>query len=88
MSAKSRSSVIGQRPSEAQTSNRCLVVCAGQPLLGDRLHIVTACDDQFRRAGTEVLIELEFHAALRPGRSTKRPRLISAPYAMVARMSS
>jgi hypothetical protein len=49
---------------------------------------VTACDDQFRRAGTEVLIELEFHAALRPGRSTKRPRLISAPYAMVARMSS
>ena len=56
--------------------------------LFSRLHIVAAFANQVRGTRSEVLVELEFHAALWPGRSTKRPRLISAPYASEARMSS
>jgi hypothetical protein len=40
---------------------------------------VPGLGDEPRSPRTEVLIELELHAALCRGRSTNRPRLISAP---------
>ena len=40
------------------------IIGAGEPLLRDGLHLMAARDDQFRGAGTEVLVEFEFHAAL------------------------
>src|ERR1035437_1074495 len=55
------------------------VVGSTQILLRDGFHIVPSLCKEPRSSRTEVLIKLELHAALWPGRSTNRPRLISAP---------
>ena len=52
---------------------------ATQYFLKDSCDIVPRRREKVRRSRTEVLVELELHAALLPGKSTYRSRLISAP---------
>jgi hypothetical protein len=56
-----------------------LVPPTTEPLREDGLHIVASIREKARRSGTQILVELESHAALLPGKSTYRSRLISAP---------
>lgn len=65
-----------------------LVVRTAESLLENRCDIVAGFTEEVRRSRTEVLVQLELHAALLPGKSTYRSRLISAPYAIAARTSS
>jgi hypothetical protein len=44
----------------------------------DGFDIVASLGEKARRSGAEVLVQLESHAALLPGKSTYRSRLISA----------
>lgn len=52
---------------------------AAAPFVQNSMNFVAGLTKQRRGPGAEVLVEFELHAALLPGRSTKRSRLISAP---------
>ncbi len=56
-----------------------LVGSAAKAFLPDRLDITAGLLKEMNGARTEVLIQFESHAALLPGKSTKRSRVISAP---------
>src|SRR5271157_1146546 len=65
-----------------------LVSSAPKTFRPDGLNIMTGLIEKMNGSRTEILVQFELHAALIPGKSTKRSRLISAPYAMAAKTSS
>lgn len=65
-----------------------LIGAAGEVFLLDGVRVVATLDEYAQGSISEILVQLELHAALEPGRSMKRSRLISAPYAIAARRSS
>ncbi len=78
-----------QGPSLRAADLQQVLVCGGaQPLVQNRRNLVTCFPEEFDGASTEILVQLEIHAGRSSGISTKRFRLISAPYVMQARMSS
>ncbi len=62
-----------------QTSNRVSSLARLSSFLQDRLGVMTCFEKKVDCPGTQVLVQFPFHAALLPGKSTNRSRLISAP---------
>lgn len=52
---------------------------AADPFPVSGFRIVPGLAEKIQCSAAEVLVQLELHAALEPGRSTERSRLISAP---------
>jgi hypothetical protein len=56
-----------------------LVARTTEALIQDSFNFVACHREKAGRSRTQVLVKLESHAALLPGKSTYRSRLISAP---------
>lgn len=51
----------------------------GKVLFSYSVHVMASLDEQVQSTASQILVQLELHAALESGRSMKRSRLISAP---------
>ena len=78
-----RQAMPAQRHETSVLADTCfenkLVNRATETLREDSFDIVANLGEKARRSRTQVLVKLESHAVLLPGKSTYRSRLISAP---------